>query len=166
MACLRWLPERYVCDDDVQGYSGMTSVYLQAMRLQDKYAAIGSVAMQKVNDTKSFIASFKQMSDRRRSSSVPVVDKTLLTEDSNPFGDFVEMVDVTIKMMELMADTITDQIKMMNDVLKEMTNLSRDIVLTMGDIDTMAHDIQLMMQRMSETEELMSGLMRCLEAKR
>jgi len=82
---------------------------------------------------------------------------------SNPFGEFVEMVDVCLEMSKLMADMVIDQVGVMNHMIEEVFHLSDDVVATMGLIADMSSDIVTMMDKMRDTEDLMLELISCFE---
>eukprot|EP00049_Salpingoeca_infusionum_P001452 m.48348 g.48348 ORF g.48348 m.48348 type:complete len:259 (+) comp11035_c0_seq2:1082-1858(+) len=73
----------------------------------------------------------------------------------NPFGDFAEMV----KLCEKMANMMTSMMKAMSGVAVNVTNailsISNDIVKTIGLINNMAQQIDVMANRIVKTEHIM-----------
>jgi DNA polymerase II small subunit/DNA polymerase delta subunit B len=114
-----------------------------------------------LSSTKAYLVATSNTTSKKKNEQT----MGLSSSSSGPidvFGEFAEMVDVCMKMCDLMLKMFTDQIGVMLSIEDEIGKLASDIVTTSGDIIDMSEKIVDMEGKMVETEELMVEVFACI----
>ena len=81
---------------------------------------------------------------------------------SNPFGEFVAMVDVMMEAMMLFAGILADQTRLMTEIFESLVSMSAKESEMAGSVVAMGGDVAAMGGYMQEADTLMEELNACL----